>query len=81
MKHLITEQNNGIARIKFNRPDSLNAFNGAMMQELRDLLISLQNDETVKVVIRLTRQEEAISIPKFNMHYNWLHCSSSFIHI
>ena len=51
MKHLILEEKNSIARIKFNRPESLNAFNLAMMQELKDLLIQLKEDENIKVII------------------------------
>jgi enoyl-CoA hydratase/carnithine racemase len=51
MEHLIIERNNSVVRIRFNRPKSLNAFNGAMMGELRNTLEEIKDDPQVKVVI------------------------------
>ena len=41
----------GIALIELHRPEALNALNLQMMQELKDTLLSLDEDESVKVII------------------------------
>lgn len=41
----------GVARIVLNRPDKLNAFNGAMLKDLRSVLWLMNFDPQVRVVI------------------------------
>lgn len=58
---LITEQYApGIALIQLNRPNELNALNLQLMQELRDTLKSLDQNEDVRVII-LTGNEKAFA--------------------
>lgn len=51
MEHLIIERNDSVVKIRFNRPKSLNAFNGVMMGELKMILEELKDDPEIKVVI------------------------------
>jgi enoyl-CoA hydratase/carnithine racemase len=51
MEHLIIENNDSVVKIRFNRPKSLNAFNSAMMGELKNILEEIKYDPLVKVVI------------------------------
>ena len=51
MKNIIYEKQGSVARIRFNRPDSLNAFNHPMMLSLKELLLEIKDDEEIKVVI------------------------------
>ncbi len=45
MSAIIKELNNGILNITLNRPDSLNAFNAAMLTELQDAFKEAESDE------------------------------------
>lgn len=51
MEHIIYSKEGAIARIQFNRPDKLNAFNEQMLVELRDTYESIKNDDAIKVII------------------------------
>ena len=45
------EQRGAIAILTFNRPDKLNAINGTVYKELSDYLHSIEQDESVSVLI------------------------------
>lgn len=47
----LSEVSDGIATITLNRPDKLNALTFEIYAQLRDLMVELKRDETVKVVI------------------------------
>lgn len=49
--HLLYEQLGAVAKITFNRPDTLNAFKIAMFHELRALLERIAADDSVRVVV------------------------------
>jgi len=49
--NLVLEVEDGIALIKINRPDALNAINTATIEQLEDCFKSLSQDETVRVII------------------------------
>ena len=48
---IIAENDNGVHRITFNRPDRLNSFNDAMHAELRDALAHVMADEGARVLV------------------------------
>lgn len=48
---IILEKKDGVARITFNRPDVLNAFNPTMSQELAEAVKDIAADKGVKVVV------------------------------
>ena len=50
-KYLIYEKNDGLARIKMNRPDKLNAINPDVFDELENVLIDCEKDSGIKVII------------------------------
>jgi len=45
------QQQEGILKIVFNRPEKKNSFTGAMYRELRELLIAGDQDPAVKVIL------------------------------
>lgn len=51
MQHLLYSVDESIATITINRPDKLNALNGALLDELEALIDTIKNDHSVKVVI------------------------------
>ncbi|KAA0253433.1 MAG: enoyl-CoA hydratase [Chlorobiota bacterium] len=51
MQHLLYSLDESIATITINRPDKLNALNGALLDELEALIDMIKNDHSVKVVI------------------------------
>ncbi|HEX9970635.1 MAG TPA: enoyl-CoA hydratase-related protein [bacterium] len=50
-KNLIIEKQDAIGIIKINRPESLNALNIETLEEIRDAVTSLNNEEDIKVII------------------------------
>ena len=48
---IILEKKDGVARLTFNRPEVLNAFNPKMSDELKDAVKDIANDKDVKVVV------------------------------
>lgn len=48
---LIVSREKGLAIVTLNRPEKRNAMNGAMIQELDQLLIKMAQDQTVKVLL------------------------------
>jgi len=50
-QYLLLTRENGLAILTLNRPDKRNAMNGAMIQELDQVLQTLANDKTVKVLL------------------------------
>lgn len=48
---IILEKKEGVARITFNRPDVLNAFNPTMSDELKEAVKDIAADREVKVVV------------------------------
>lgn len=50
-KNLIIEKQDAIGIIKINRPESLNALNIETLEEIRDAVTSLNNEEDIKVLI------------------------------
>jgi enoyl-CoA hydratase len=58
---IVTEQYApGVALIQLNRPKELNALNPQLMQELRDSLLALDRNESVRVII-LTGNDQAFA--------------------
>lgn len=51
MEYIIYQAKEGIARITLNRPNSLNALNQPMMLELKEVILSIKADDSIKVVI------------------------------
>ena len=56
---LLLERKENIAIVKINRPDKLNALNAMTLDELKQIFISLRNDESVSVVILTGSGEKA----------------------
>ncbi|RMF54011.1 MAG: enoyl-CoA hydratase, partial [Bacteroidetes bacterium] len=50
----------GVALVRLNRPESLNALNRALVAELTDTLLSLDKDDEVKAIV-LTGNERAFA--------------------
>ncbi|WP_046242720.1 enoyl-CoA hydratase-related protein [Hymenobacter terrenus] len=50
----------GVALIQLNRPKELNALNGQLVEEIRDALLLLDNDDAVRVVV-ITGSERAFA--------------------
>ena len=50
-RHSSFNVDHGIATIKLNQPDSLNAFTGQMLQEIHDSLIECNGSSEVKVIL------------------------------
>ena len=48
---LLFERADGIARITLNRPDKLNSFNVEMHEALRDALVQVQADQSLRVLV------------------------------
>ena len=48
---IIYEKENGIAKLTFNRPETLNAWNPEMQKEAVHALRDLEKDETARVLI------------------------------
>nr|MDO8082386.1 enoyl-CoA hydratase-related protein [Candidatus Freyarchaeota archaeon] len=59
-QYIIVEKENGIATIKMNRPEKLNALNLELQEEMKEALDTLNMDDDVKVII-LTGTGEAFS--------------------
>ena len=51
MKNITLEKGSHIANIRFNRPDVLNALSLDMAIELRDLMVNLEDDSSVRCII------------------------------
>jgi len=49
--YIETEIADGIAQLKFNRPDQLNAFNNELMRETLAAMATLNSDDNVRVII------------------------------
>lgn len=58
-KNLLLEKKENKAIVKINRPDKLNALNAETLDELRQIFISLRNDESVSAVILTGSGEKA----------------------
>ena len=50
-EHIVYEAENGIITITFNRPKALNALNKALLSELNQALIDIENDDSARVLI------------------------------
>ena len=48
---IIVEKEKGLGKIIFNRPDVLNAYNETLAGEVRQAFSTLENDESVKVIV------------------------------
>jgi enoyl-CoA hydratase len=57
--HLLMTRSEAVATITVNRPDRLNALNEAMIDELRDALLQVRHDESVRAVIITGAGEKA----------------------
>lgn len=51
MENIIYKKEEAVARIMFNRPKSLNAFNEPMMRELKEALLDAEADKNIKVIV------------------------------
>ncbi len=58
-QNLLLEQKENVAIVKINRPDKLNALNAATLDELKQMFISLRNDDSVYVIILTGTGEKA----------------------
>lgn len=58
-EYLLYEKREGIGYVTVNRPDKLNALNGAVMRELEEVFTSIAEDDEVKVVILTGAGEKA----------------------
>jgi enoyl-CoA hydratase len=58
-QNVILEKRDRIAIVKINRPDKLNALNALTLEELKQIFISLKNDDSVSVVIITGSGEKA----------------------
>jgi enoyl-CoA hydratase len=59
MNHLYVETTDGVALLTINRPKALNSLNEALLVELYDALLALEQDAEVKVVILTGAGEKA----------------------
>lgn len=50
-EHVLLSRSGSVGILTLNRPDKLNAFAGAMRQELADALVELERDRAVRVVV------------------------------
>ncbi|MDP2995377.1 MAG: enoyl-CoA hydratase-related protein, partial [Anaerolineales bacterium] len=50
-KCILVEVTEGIGVLKINRPESLNALNGEVLEEMESALVGLERDTAVKVVV------------------------------
>ncbi|HUT68451.1 MAG TPA: enoyl-CoA hydratase-related protein [Dehalococcoidales bacterium] len=60
-KTLLYEKADGIARVTLNRPESLNALNSTVYNELYDVFEAIENDADVRVVILTGSGEKAFA--------------------
>ncbi len=51
MQDIIVSQENGVARITFNRPQALNALSPNLIQELNEAILPISQDASIKVLI------------------------------
>ena len=51
LQHLLVQQEEGVLTITMNRPEVLNAFNDAMLEELAETMEAAAEDETVRCVV------------------------------
>lgn len=58
-RNLLLERKNHIAILTINRPDKLNALNNETLDEIKDCLLAVQNDENVYVMIITGAGEKA----------------------
>jgi enoyl-CoA hydratase len=58
-ENLLYEKKDGIAYVTFNRPKLLNALNRKTIEELRQVLIDVRDDESVRVLILTGAGEKA----------------------
>jgi len=56
---LLLEKKENVTIVKINRPDKLNALNAVTLDELKQVFISLRNDESVSVIILTGSGEKA----------------------
>lgn len=50
-KNIIVDIDGGVARVRLNRPKVLNALNGEVFEELKDLFISINKDRSIRVLV------------------------------
>jgi enoyl-CoA hydratase len=60
-KNIIFEKHEGIATITLNRPETLNAFNKEVVQEILDAIEDIKVDENIRVVVLTGAGEKAFS--------------------
>lgn len=58
-ENIIFEVTNGVAIITFNRPKALNAINGKVLEELSSALDTIENDESIRVLVLTGAGEKA----------------------
>jgi len=51
MSHLLVEKKDGVARVTLNRPEVRNAFDDAVIADLRKTFTELDHDESVRVMV------------------------------
>ncbi len=68
---IILEKTDGVARIIFNRPDVLNAFNYQMSKELKEVIRDISVDKEVRLVIITGAGNAFMSGADISMVYEW----------
>ena len=58
-QNLLLEKKENVAVVRINRPEKMNALNATTLDELRQIFISLRNDESVSVIILTGSGEKA----------------------
>ena len=48
---IVNRDNNGITVLKFNQPEQLNAFGGTLHRQIEDVMVDLNDDNSVNVII------------------------------
>ena len=58
--HLLLEKQDKIAWVSINRPKKLNALNREVLQELSDLFLTLNEDQSVRVIVFNWKRRKSI---------------------
>ena len=60
-ENILFEKKDGVAYLTLNRPDRLNALNGAVLKELDDALAAIDGDAEIRVLVVRGAGEKALA--------------------
>ena len=60
-ENILFEKKDGVAYLTLNRPDRLNALNGAVLKELDDALAAIGGDAEIRVLVVRGAGEKALA--------------------